>query len=370
MIMSDIPFFLLIWLGFHLINSLEDEMGKKGRPSPVMLFLVLISVAYQFYTRPTAVVFLPAFVTYIIYSKKFKSGLVFLLFLTVLISPLYIRNYLVSKKVSYDLYEVSAMGLTGPIAHLKTMILNLDYYLKNTISKTMLILNIRIALLDGLIKALFIFFMLLGWGERVAKRRARFFDSYILYYIILHLLWPWQDHRYIFPVFPLLLFYFINGFQVLESIVRRIYLLRIPLFCLILLLFVPHTYAIIKKSLGLEKDFHPMPLRSYQWVKKNTVTESLFMAPFPGRLYVYTRRKSYGLPVSSTPEGLFQFMRKRGIQYVFLEPYGQTMKVTENSINIYKNRAEMVEHIIRQETFSELVYCNPHEKTFLYKILY
>lgn len=133
-------------------------------------------------------------------------------------------------------------------------------------------------------------------------RKYSLVTMYILFLMMVILFWPFDPDRFLIPVLPFILLYFINGFSYLVE--KSKYLYRgIPVITSRLPWLIPLSFFALNCSLALAQECTYI-VRSrkssewmekkkiFQWIKANTGSDDIVATSVSPAVYLYTGRKS------------------------------------------------------------------------------
>ncbi len=185
----------------------------------------------------------------------------------------------------------------------------------------------------------------------------KFVGLYLLIYAGVHLLWGNQGGRYIFPVFPFIVFLFFNGMGALGDFYGQRKAAIAGTTILILLLYLIPLKNILSASISSDTPANTPARHAYQWVQDNTEPNDIFATDFDGRFYLWTARQSYLLPEFSSADLLAAWCQERNIHYLFFEPLEGKMG---------RKRIDLSPLFLEKQFV--LVFEDSQEKTRIYKI--
>lgn len=188
------------------------------------------------------------------------------------------------------------------------------------LSNSLLSVSIPNISLIPALPALFIVFVFVGWVERLVRRRT-VVELYLAFYCLILLVWPWAVPRFIVPIAPLLVFYFIYGFGKTARCLfpcrrsdnrpdqvqwrdesaqpgSQATMASIAAVILVLSLYVPITILLRHNTRDMFKtspkwwgDFKA----ACSWIGANTEEDVVVLTARPRTQYLISGRKSFGL---------------------------------------------------------------------------
>jgi hypothetical protein len=146
--------------------------------------------------------------------------------------------------------------------------------------------------------------------------------SFLLFYLVLILGWPFNPIRYALPIMPLLLLFVFEGIHTLQNACRRLWrgtgetavtiLVRIPIYlvlCLNIAWLVstlqPSNDRWVRGAYGQRLDYSWSGfLETFSWIRSHTLKEDLLATAYDPMYYLYTGRKAI-MPMLHKPETYF-----------------------------------------------------------------
>ena len=167
------------------------------------------------------------------------------------------------------------------------------------------------------------------------KERVRISHLYVLFYLGIILLPPWYVERNLWPLLPFLLYYFVVGIRWLADRASLLWHQSVSIarpatavaLCAILFGFAMSDRHQLAASAvyragqvnATEKSFFEM----CEWIRKNTAEDDLVMYLYPVKTYLYTGRKTTGIPMIIDRSTFLESLYHQGVDYVALEPFRQ-----------------------------------------------
>lgn len=358
-VLSDVPYLLftfaaIILLKYYLCD--ENNMLK--------LFLMCIVLAILFYIRPQGILLYISLLSYFIISKRYRTVLYMTFFVLLAIIPAVLPGAVAGSSI--DKY-IAELGMTyGSSSFFHSMFGNALYYLK---------WGIYIGLLgivhfdwnafmypDFVIIPVSIFVLVLiiaGFLKKEDKEFMKPIKIYLLLYIMLHFMWVNVSLRYMFPVFPLLLYYMIKGSIRLN---RKLY-------CIItIIMIISYSYSnsvIVGQSRGLIERKTRKHIQTYKWIDGNVPENAVLCSNFAERLFLKTSRKSIILDFNSRDDFYHKILSNE-VTYVVM--YTSRFIQKSQKYSIAKVRHLKMRYFLNDETRFKKVYVNPDEETVIWKI--
>ncbi|MEW6130958.1 MAG: hypothetical protein AB1757_28260 [Acidobacteriota bacterium] len=226
------------------------------------------------------------------------------------------------------------------------------------------------------------------------KKEIRFLHFYILFYLGLHLIWPYRAYdRFLMPLLPFLLLFFIQGIETLTLLVHKeltlgkttlnkliAFFLGVMLISILIVGFVNYSKG-IGGSLRSSNKLSSSVLEdseSIRWIKNHTEVSDVLVCYHDPLYFMYTGRKAtrstplkeggnlVSTNVSETEIGqaLFRIIRENHARYLILS---STDFEFENDGELYRTTyRKLIEQ--NQETFVR-VFQTTDERCEIYKII-
>ena len=167
------------------------------------------------------------------------------------------------------------------------------------------------------------------------RKRLRVDHLYVVFYLGIILLPPWVVERNLWPLLPFLLYYFVVGLRWLVERASLLWRKSVPLtapatvvaLCIVLLGFAMsdrHLLAAgaayrVGQVSATEQSFFEM----CEWIRRNTAADDLIMYFYADKLYLYTGRKTTGIPAIIDRDAFLEHLYDQGVDYVAIEPSRQ-----------------------------------------------
>lgn len=258
-VMSEFPFILFMLGGLIFLRRYQQE--NDWRTKNGLLAGVLITIAY--FTRSIGLFVMVGAVAYLFLESISKSrwrlnfkkavliGLLFIvpcitwelrnLHLTGGNKPAYVRQFFMKDPYTPDLGTVDIKDLWERVHQ------NYDYYVK---SFAKVVFNYRYKkFLGSWFLQDLIFYVILGGLVYCLIRRRTAVEYVALAYMLIIYTWPWKGTRFIVPIIPFAIYYFITGVRCILSLIDRIQPESIRMFFL-LPLFLLGSYPLTTHLLG------------------------------------------------------------------------------------------------------------------------
>ena len=400
----------VVYLFFSLLSLifLEKWIDEGNYFNRYLLFTVL-SITVSFYIKALALALILSGSSYLFVRKDYKKGFLFLITTGFAILPWIIRNRIINK-TSLSLDYIGQF-LTGHQLNLldmgKTIFFNLTHYIhavftllipgyflgksgfqgEEAFSFLYSFLGKKEYFDPQSLNTLTLFITLLlsviiGIGFIKQLKKKKLPEVYVLSYLFILFLFPRgfyisSSNRYLLPLLPFIVHYFLNGIFLLESwrlkvkqpccLNLRSNLVWILCFILVVANLIPAAYMIRGnisylgnyKFLSIEerKDYHSRWLLDYftpaAWIRENTPVNSVVMHCFPPAFYLKSNRKS-----------VFFLLTLQGPRLIKINL--DKMKVIADRINKYKVDYLVVGHQAEREIIG---YLKRYSEIFMFEPL-
>jgi len=354
-IRPEIPYMMLSMLTLlYLDKFIENDDSWKY----AILTGLLILLSYFFKTVGIALLISVVLGIFIKKKEVFKKLQIGILLLIVTI-PVIIWNY---TQITADInenepvwqltefvpgsqvlfrqeWDVPGSKISGPEDIAVRMVKNAAFYAGRVAS---IILGSRINTSMGNLKKfpfwylayifLIAFITLIGFLSNIISR-LKIFDLYILIYFVILLVWSYREFRYLLPVIPFLIHYFIAGLisinSHLLSLIKIKYLEMSTLRILLIVFFTNFListgysdYKIVRQQrasqyyLQSDQNF----LNAIQWIKENTNEQGKIVSVWAPWVVLLAERWAVTFPWVEDEEYLMNFLKSVGAQYLVLAP--------------------------------------------------
>ncbi|MCK4533388.1 hypothetical protein KAU39_06335 [bacterium] len=400
----------VVYLFFSFLSLIFLEKWiEKGKCFNRYLLFTVLSITVSFYIKALALSLIISGGGYLIIRKYYKKGFLFLAMTGFAVLPWIIRNRIINKtSLSQDYL---GQFLTGHQLNFldigKTIFFNLTHYihaiftllipgyflgksgfqgeeafsfLYSFLGKKEYFDPQSLSIFTIVISLLLIFIVGVGFSNQLKRRKLP--EIYVLSYLFILLLFPkWfyisSSNRYLLPLLPFIIHYFLKGIFLLESLRLKIKqpglinlrgnLVWTLCFILVVANLVPAVYMISGnitylgnyKFLSIEerKDYHSRWLLDYftpaAWIRENTALNSVVMHCFPPAFYLKSNRKC-----------VFFLLTLQGPRVIKINL--DKMKEIENRINKYEVDYLVVGHQAEREIIG---YLKQYSKIFMFELL-
>lgn len=324
-IMTEIPFLL-----FTLSSFILFENWNKIRKN-IYLFILAITLYCLIFTRIPGITYLMAGIVYSITKREKKLlaiGMMVLLFTIITIGVIQSKVYPEDRfyHVKYMLYknpfnpEAGFVNLGNII---ERGIQNLKFYLLK-LGETCIQFPYKYK------PAWFSLFtlMIIFWGIIKSSFRTRaFYLPTILLYLGHLLIWPWQDVRFILPIYPLILVLFFSGLKGLLKKFNSKWETRLLTVILVLNLYGGYEKLITKLTI---ESIHPPQLKEFiemgNWMKKNLENDAVVLSSNPSLIYLLSFKKGVFLIYTADIEKITTYVKNKHVNYILADTYNSEMR--------------------------------------------
>jgi hypothetical protein len=179
--------------------------------------------------------------------------------------------------------------------------------------------------------------------------------------MLLQIVWVNVSFRYLFPVLPFLILYFVAGIKNLKK-GARLTVISGALLC--------YSYSsamIVSYSLKSRISSALMPINTFKWVRENTAEDDVFLGGFPSRFYINTDRKMISWFPFTSADDFYLFVQKHvNVDYVAFFSSKDVQPAHQYSLPFYQKKR--TEFIMKDSSRYEKVYSNDMEETEIWKI--
>lgn len=339
--MSEILFILFQLLSVYFLIKWHEESYKVKSLYAIFLILTLISLIY---IRTIGITMLGASVLFILFSKKYLSGILVLGFTFLALLPWQMRSSsLGGSSYVKSLFRVnpydSQSGKMKTADWGNRIKMNSVRYLSKEIPSS-IFPNLKIVYRDPKTREiapssgsqwfLGIFIILLTFLGIISLKKYRWLFLFIFgSNLLVYMLWPevWFGIRFILPMIPLIMLFSVLGvIFILEKIFRKNENLRhSPYLALSFgLLFIPQMKGIIKLHEKAEAP-HPKNWANYidiaEWSREN-LTDAVISTRKSGIFYVSSGHHTVGFLSTYNREDFLDYFNENGVTHVVIENLG------------------------------------------------
>ncbi len=339
--LTEAPYLMLSVLALLFIERSADDDGSR-----IYLPLAIVISACAYYVKSSGIALLPGALVYFGYKKEYKKLLIFTLAFAALISPWLIRSFTIDtayngtylKQLMWkDPYNVS-LGRAGIFDFVERAGLNLFQYV--TLGVFLFRDNFGAGRwLVGPAAAIAISFSTLvavGYFRKV-KESFSVIDAYVPAYFSMQLLWPMLDIRFIHPILPFVIYYFLlgagNAGNKLGSLLSRPLLATRVVSTLVALLIILSLsinigMVLANTNSGRLNFEHTHFYEAIGWLKDNTDKASYILSVRPEVVFVLSDRKAetYQHSYLTKPIDHYQYILDKGFDYIVLDAFNDTAR--------------------------------------------
>jgi hypothetical protein len=373
MIMTEIPFTFFSILGLTLAQrSLRSGAGPMTGREKVLFALAIFSLAAAYHIRSIGIVLPAALVIYLLVRKRYRLALTAGLAILLLSLPWAVRNATGGEGGGYleqfvlrNAYNPE-MGTITAADLFQRIMTNLKTYGVFVNAQTVFpslspLLSFRgftgaYILLGLVITAI----VLTGFIVQV-RRSLTLLEIYTALFLGVCLLWPemWSGVRFIVPIIPLLLYYFLAGLRALARLLEvRLVRRTGQLSAAVVLMLVLFSSA--RGVAGAAERFRSYPAQweNYfavaRWCRQNTDQQSIFVARKPSLFYLHARRQVLNYPYTSDTERMMSFLSEENVDYVIMDGFnwtGTTQRYLMPAVGAHRERFQPVHRLENPDTW-------------------
>ncbi len=301
--LPDVPFIFLSYLILYVVLVKERSIVRE------IALGVLFYLAYG--TRSNGIVFPVMYFVYVLVKREVPSGLIALCVFGVLY--LIQRSFLPSQEKEYVnmfAFLVYPEELS-PSVYVKTLLQN--YIHKNFYERLFLRYSATksLVMLTGLLVTFGI--VIKGFLQKI-KTRLTFTEFYVSGLLLFVLAWGFGTFRYIFPVIPFGIMYFLSGLETFFPFLHR----KMPAYVFIVGAFFMLSYAHLGKSYDTEKE--KALIETARYIHRNISEKSVIVSDFSRFLAFYTKAGHTPFCHPKIADSLCRnYYRSVGARYFLLE---------------------------------------------------
>jgi len=373
MVMTEIPFLFFSLLGIFLLGRSLGLSGDRMSGGGKALFgLAIFCLVFAYHIRSIGVVLPAALVIMLLLKKRYRLALVAFLVILCLVLPWAVRNSGGGEGGGY-LEQFLLKNAYNPALGKMTAGDAVDRVVSNI--RTYGVFVIPAALFpsmspllsfqghSGLLMILGVLatlITLLGFVIRI-RRSIGFLEIYTFLFLGVCLVWPqmWSGMRFVVPIIPLLIYYFLLGLSVLAGgLSRGISPLAGKILWAVILIIL--SYSIFSGLAQASARFHRYPaqwenyFRAAEWCGQNTPPESICLARKPSLFYLRARRQVLNYPYTADTSEMMTFLSEKKIDYVVVDGFtwtGTTARYLIPAVQEHQDRFEALHHLDQPHTW-------------------
>ncbi len=373
--MSEIPylFFSLLCILLTMITNWDNPFYKSWP----FIFL-LLCVPFTYYIRSTGLALFAGILLFLLYNRKWLHSFVLSAVFFLSILPWYIRgkhiggNSYIGQLFFKNPYrpELGQMGIVDWLSRFRD---NLERYITREIPNGMFnfieqvngpVQKFPLTTFEWVIGILTLALILFG-----LFRIKKYFLLILFYcgaYMGILLLWPdvWIGVRFILPLVPLLIFFFINGTVELISIIwnkllKNKYQLLFQLMIVVICLFSIKSYGSLAtdKLELLAKGYYSKPYQNYfelaKWIKNNAPAKSVTSCRKGQLFFLYSTKFVTGFRNTLIVEEQIEYLKSKNVKYVVLDQlgYSSTRRYLFPAMKKYPGKFKVIKHLKNPDTY-------------------
>ena len=174
--------------------------------------------------------------------------------------------------------------------------------------------------------------ILLGWYNLI-KKENNLSEYYFLFYLLLIFLFPFISTRYLVPILPLIILYFLVGIKlVLTKLVKKENVIKSTYFSVIIILFIVSLmgslYDITKQH---QKPYYPDDWQDYYeaslWMKN--LDNATINARKCELTYLWSGKKCVWTPYKMSDTETLNFFKENNVKYILIDSFKWTQTTKE-----------------------------------------
>ena len=358
--LTEAPYLMLSVLALLFVERSTD----KDR-SNIYLPVAIVVSACAYYIKSAGIALLPGALFYYAYKKEYRKLLIFALVFAALISPWLIRSFTIDtpyngtyfKQLMWkNPYNVS-LGRANIFDFAGRAGLNLIKYATFGIFPFRDDLGIGrwLAGPAAAFALLFSTLVVTGCFHKI-KRNFGVIEAYVLSYFGMQLLWPMLDIRFIHPILPFVLYYFLigagNAGNKLGGLLSKPLLAKKVVSTLVVVLIIISLSININLILantnkgGLELE-HAHFYEAIGWLKNHTAKKSYILSVRPEVVFVLSDRKAetYQHSYLLSDKHYYNYILSKSFDYIVLDAFSDTNKARKplaRVVNIHPQEFKLV----------------------------
>jgi len=343
---SEMPYLTFSLAAVLLLERANGEQKKQ----PLLIVLVSVLLAACYYIRVVGLALLIASLLYLLYKREWRASVVCAGIFLLLAMPWLYHNYQTGVSIFFGNYgavigreDYASTETANTLALLLRPFMNAWGHATEQVpgllfptlrgDRLLAVLNDwRLDWIPGLTGLVLCVLMLLGLTVAI-RQRVRLIDFYVLIYVAVVLLQPWQEARNLLPILPFLVLYSVQGLKVLLSFVQRLRPMpprhTVPILLLLGLMLVSSIISdrhLLQRGAqyraGVQDPLQRAYAELYQWIEHNTGVGDVLLYRHAEQLYLFTGRKVVGIRLwEQDPAGAALAALEQGqVDYVIVGP--------------------------------------------------
>lgn len=186
--------------------------------------------------------------------------------------------------------------------------------------------------LNDLLCAIVIVFMLVGFWVKFREDKSCIFHYYFLFYLFLMFMWLFSDFiegiRYLLPVLPFMLYYFLAGFlRVFGFFAKKPLRFLLPFSVSGFLALNLFNLAALPKASQISFNSLPAPFRNFvllhDWIDKNLKNDGVILSRKPPITFLFTGHKAVTYAYTSDIERIWQDIQRDNVRYIIVDEFSK-----------------------------------------------
>ncbi|MFH1353208.1 MAG: glycosyltransferase family 39 protein [bacterium] len=347
-VMSEGAFLFFTVLSLYLLEKcLQEDFSLKR------IFLTGLSVFYLSFIRPEGSVFFIAVLIYLAVKRRWKTSLYLTFFFLILLCPLLLNVFKLGGSADRYFTEWSYCFFRGHALNL--IFSNAVFYLKEFVSLFGLTEEIRLSagILYFALAGGILFFCGFGFLICPSGHTAGILRVYITLYILLHIVWPARESRFLLGITPFAVLFLIYG---LAAAGRRVMLAAVAV---ILISYIYQDVFLCGKK------FDWVSHETFGYVRDKFPARAVFIAEAPSPFFLRTGRKALPLFHSASAADFFFDFLNSGADYIIL--FDKKSTALYKFPTIISAGIEKTRKFVMDKRRFEPVYVNSEERAVIFR---
>ena len=323
-------------------------------------FIVLLSAIFSFYTRLIGFALIFGSFIFLFIDKRRKKIFLLLFFSIIFILPWIfwiLKN--ISDSFFYNLLKEDFLIrlIKNATIYFGKVIADAIFYPHfYYITKKDLLFLLKFFI--GLLLSLFFIF---GFLKNFCK--FKIISFYIIFYFLILIIWPYQEPRFLWPIFIFIIFFILEGIDFIFK--KNVSKIKNIFFILIILSTLSGDLRIIYKTSNLYSEEEYSFLEALSWIKNNTPKESIIISRKPRATFFHTDRLSISYPNTKDVYKALLFIKDIKANFVILDSIGSKYK----DFNLWRSDIFLRPVIESYPMNFHLVFKTKDSKTKIYKFI-